>query len=94
MLLVFQLAARNALRNKRRSALTATTVLLGTALLTVALAWINGVMGSFLSLGVQAVGEVRVINQEYVKREQLSPRRRRARRELRHARRRARGLLH
>ena len=73
MLLVFQLAARNALRNKRRSALTAVTVLLGTALLTVALAWINGVMGSFLDLGVQAVGEVRVVNQDYLKREQLSP---------------------
>lgn len=72
-MLILQLAARNALRNKRRSALTAATVLLGTALLTVALSWINGVFGSFIASAVQAVGEVRVVNTAYLKREQLAP---------------------
>lgn len=72
-MLILQLAARNALRNRRRSALTAATVLLGTALLTVALTWLNGVFGSFVGAAVQAVGEVRVVNTAWLKREQLAP---------------------
>ena len=45
MQLWIRLALRNATRNRRRTMLTAATVLLACAMLTVALSWLEGVFG-------------------------------------------------
>ena len=70
---VFRLAIRNALRNVRRSLLTATTVMLGVALLVAALAWIQGVLGSMIGDTTDAIGHVRIVDPEYAEREALMP---------------------
>ena len=70
---LFGLAIRNVTRNTRRSLLTALTVLLGTALLTLGLAWLNGVMGMMLGEAAGAAGEVRVVEIEYAERESTMP---------------------
>lgn len=72
MILVLQLALRNAFRNRMLSALTAGAVLAGTALLTVGLSWINGVFSDFIKAGTQLTGHVRVVNTAYPQREALS----------------------
>lgn len=73
MRLIFALAIRNALRNQRRSLLTAMTVLLGTALLTIGLSWISGVFSSMISAGTASIGMVRVASKQYIDKEQLQP---------------------
>ena len=70
--LVF-LALRNVFRNRRRSALTALTVLLGTGLLTLGLSWLNGIMGMILGGATDMAGEVRVVTPEYSLREASLP---------------------
>ncbi len=70
---LFGLAVRNVTRNTRRSMLTALTVLLGTALLTLGLSWLNGVMGMMLGEAAGAAGEVRVVEIEYAERESTLP---------------------
>jgi len=70
---LLQLATRNVLRNARRSALTAITVLLGCALLTIGLSWVTGIHGSFIDAGVRANGHVRLVSDAYAQREQLAP---------------------
>lgn len=71
--MLFSLALRNALRNRRRSLLTATMVMLGVACLTVAMAWIEGLFGSTIDMAANLAGHVRVVQAEYAKREQLNP---------------------
>ncbi|MFZ5475642.1 MAG: ABC transporter permease [Myxococcota bacterium] len=71
--MLFSMALRNALRNRRRSMLTATTVLLGVALLTLAMCWIEGVVSGMLDRSVKQIGPVRVVDPEFAKREQLMP---------------------
>lgn len=71
--MLVRLAIRNATRNGVRTVLTAVTVLLGTALLTVALAWMHGVFGSMLDLATAAAGHVRVVDPDWAKREELMP---------------------
>jgi len=71
--LTFQLALRNVLRNRRRSLLTIVTVVLGTALLTLGLSWINGVLSEILGNATAMSGEVRVVTPEYQRREALRP---------------------
>lgn len=70
---LFRLAVRNTLRNKRRSLLTVGTVFFGTALLTIALSWIGGLMGAMMDNIVSMVGEVRVAHADYPPRETLFP---------------------
>jgi putative ABC transport system permease protein len=70
---LFGLAVRNVTRNTRRSLLTALTVLLGTALLTLGLSWLNGVMGMMLGEAAGAAGEVRIVEVEYAERESTLP---------------------
>jgi putative ABC transport system permease protein len=72
-MLLLSLAFRNALRNRRRSALTVITVTLGVALLTVAMAWIQGILGSLLDDSADLAGHVRVVDPDYARREQLNP---------------------
>jgi putative ABC transport system permease protein len=71
--LIVQLAARNALRNTRRSALTALTVFLGTALLTIALSWVLGVRQGISVEAARASGHVRVLTETFAARERLQP---------------------
>lgn len=73
MSLLVSLAIRNLGRNRRRTLLTALTVALGTALLTMALAMLNGIFDSTIERGAGMVGHVRVVNPEYARREQLMP---------------------
>lgn len=73
MKLILSLAIRNALRNQRRSLLTALTVLLGTALLTIGLSWISGVFSSMITSATQSIGMVRVASKDYIDKEQLAP---------------------
>lgn len=72
-MLILRLAFRNARRNVHRTLLTAGTVVLGTALLTVALAWIDGVFGSMTDTMTELGGHVRVVTPGYAEREQLLP---------------------
>jgi putative ABC transport system permease protein len=71
--MLFSMALRNALRNRRRSALTAATVLLGVALLTVAMCWVQGVFSGMLERAANQFGPVRLVTPAYAKREQLMP---------------------
>lgn len=70
---LIRLALRNTLRNTRRSALTALTVLLGCALLTIGLAWVLGIQGNFIDASVRASGHVRLVSEAYDQRERIQP---------------------
>ena len=67
------LALRNLTRNTRRTMLTATTVLLGTGVLTLGLSWIIGVLGGAIGNIAATAGEVRVVTPEFEARESLMP---------------------
>ena len=71
--MLFSLALRNALRNRRRSLLTATMVMLGVACLTVAMSWLEGFFGTTLDMAANIAGHVRVVEADYARREQLNP---------------------
>lgn len=68
-----RMAFRNTLRNKRRSLLTVGTVFFGTMLLTIALSWIQGIMGAAMTNIVAMVGEVRVAHPDFPVRENFFP---------------------
>jgi ABC-type lipoprotein release transport system permease subunit len=72
-MVLLRLAVRNARRNVIRSGLTAFTVMLGTALVCVFLAWMEGVFGGTLQGSSNAIGHVRVVDPEFAAREQLQP---------------------
>ncbi|MDP2308266.1 MAG: ABC transporter permease [Pseudomonadota bacterium] len=71
--MLLSLALRNALRNRRRSLLTATMVMLGVACLTVAMSWLEGLFGSTVGMAANLAGHVRVVDADYARREQLNP---------------------
>jgi putative ABC transport system permease protein len=73
MTLIVRLALRNASRNLTRTALTALTVLFGTGLLTLALSWMEGVFGQLLGTSAAQAGHVRLVDPDYLAREQLFP---------------------
>lgn len=73
MKLLFSMALRNALRNSRRSMLTALTILLGVALLTCGMAWTTGTFGGILDKGANLMGPVRIVSAEFARKEQLMP---------------------
>ena len=70
---LIRLAFRNALRNKKRTGLTAATVLIGTAFTVVLLSFLNGMMGGMTRDWVDAFGPVRIVTTEYAEREILAP---------------------
>lgn len=72
-MLLLGLAARNATRNVNRSLLTALMVVVGTAVLTTALAWIDGVFGQFARQTAALSGHVRIVDPEFAAREELLP---------------------
>ncbi|MDP2311858.1 MAG: FtsX-like permease family protein [Pseudomonadota bacterium] len=71
--MLLSLALRNSLRNRRRSLLTATMVMLGVASLTVAMSWLEGLFGSTVNMAANLAGHVRVVDADYARREQLNP---------------------
>ncbi|MFN7142618.1 MAG: ABC transporter permease [Myxococcota bacterium] len=71
--MLLSMALRNALRNRRRSLLTATMVMLGVACLTVAMSWLEGFFGSTIDMAANLAGHVRVVDADYARREQLNP---------------------
>jgi putative ABC transport system permease protein len=73
MKLWIRLALRNALRNRRRTLLTAATVLLACAMLTVALSWIEGVFGGITGAYAATSGHARIVDEDFAAREILQP---------------------
>ena len=71
--MLIRLAIRNVFRNTRRSLLTAGMVTLGSALLCVAIAWMQGVFEDVFDLATSSAGHVRVVNPEFAKLERLMP---------------------
>lgn len=71
--MLHRMALRNTLRNGRRSVLTVLMITLGVALLTVSMAWIDGVLGGALDTAAQNFGPVRLANADYARREQVMP---------------------
>lgn len=72
-MLWIRLALRNTLRNRRRTALTAATILLATAMLTITLAWLEGVFGTMIRDFTAASGGIRVVDADWAAREALAP---------------------
>lgn len=70
---IFKLAARNATRKPMRTGLTAGMVVLGTALLVIAVSWFDGVFDDMLEMGTDMIGHVRVVNPAFAEREDLRP---------------------
>ena len=73
MTLWIKLALRNMLRNRRRSLLTVGTVLVATCLITVALAWLEGIFGTIVRDQTAASGHIRVVDADFAAREELMP---------------------
>ncbi|MEC8052534.1 MAG: FtsX-like permease family protein [Myxococcota bacterium] len=70
---LIKLAARNALRNRSRSLLTAGMIVAGTALFINALAWTDGIWDSILESSSDATGHFRVVTPAHAERESLRP---------------------
>lgn len=68
-----KLAVRNALRNIRRSGLTALTVVVGTSLFTISVAWINGMFGGIINQYTAASGHIRLVDADFAAKEELHP---------------------
>ena len=71
--MLFRLAMRNIARNVRRTALTASTVLIGTALFVVAVAWNTGIFGGMLSELAAVDGDLQIVAKEWAEKEVLQP---------------------
>ena len=71
--MLFRLAMRNIARNVRRTALTASTVLIGTALFVVAVAWNNGIFHGMLAELAAVDGDLQIVAQEWAEKEILQP---------------------
>ncbi|MBW2254977.1 MAG: ABC transporter permease [Deltaproteobacteria bacterium] len=72
-MLWMRLAIRNARRNLRRTLLTASTVVIGVALIVVTVAFMNGIFGSMAELFSAQVGHLRVLDADYAEREAFRP---------------------
>lgn len=71
--LLGRLALRNARRNPRRTLLTAATVLMGTAITTFVLSFLNGYVGEMLESMADNHGHVRIVTEGWAEREILQP---------------------
>ncbi len=73
MSMLLTLALRNARRNVRRTVLTASTVLMGTALVTLGVAWLDGIFGTMINAMAEAYGHIRIVDEDFLAREELAP---------------------
>ena len=71
--MLIQLALRNVKRNYRRSGLTIATVILGCALLTIALSWLTGLQSGMLNAAVKQSGLLRLCTDAWHQRDSLLP---------------------
>ena len=71
--MLMRLAIRNVFRNTRRSLLTAGMVTLGSALLCISTAWLQGVFEEVLSMATASAGHARVVQPEYAQLERMMP---------------------
>ena len=67
------LALRNARRNGRRSMLTAATVIIGVAMFVLTSSFIVGVFENIFEDSTRYIGHVRVLDPDFLEREQLQP---------------------
>lgn len=70
---IVQLSVRNALRNVRRSLLTAGTVIIGVAMYVLISSFIVGMFGNIFEESTLYIGHVRVADPDFIEREQLQP---------------------
>ena len=70
---LLNLAVRNALRNRRRTALTAATVTAGVAFCVILLSFLGGMFDGMITEWTHAFGPVRVVHADYAAQEQLRP---------------------
>ncbi len=70
---MLRLAARNALRRKARTTLTAGMVVVSVAMLIVAMTMLEGAMGQILTDGLGSSGHVRLVTPEFARKEELMP---------------------
>ena len=70
---LFKLAIRNALRNVRRSLLTAGTVVVGVALFVFASSFMGGMIDQLLKETTLYIGHVRVADSDWIDREAMQP---------------------
>lgn len=68
-----KLALRNTTRRRTRTVLTAGMVVLGVALLLLALSWVGGIFQSILAVATALGGHVRIVQPNFAAREELSP---------------------
>ncbi len=73
MMSLLKLAARNALRNGRRTLLTAATVTIGTAFSVVTLSFISGLFNGMIEDWTDAFGPIRVVTTAFAEEELLQP---------------------
>lgn len=70
---LLKLAIRNASRRPLRTVLTVGMVVVGTGMLVVCLAWLEGIFGPMVTDATNAAGHVTVVSPRYLEREQLMP---------------------
>ncbi len=70
---ILRLAVRNAIRNRRRTALTAATVTIGVAFTVVTLSFLGGIFDAMAGDWARHFGPVRVVTAEFAEREALQP---------------------
>jgi putative ABC transport system permease protein len=73
MALLIRLALRNARRNVRRTLLTMATVLIGTSLVVLATAWLEGIFGGMLDAMAETYGHIRIVDTDFLEKEALAP---------------------
>ena len=72
--MLFKFALRNVLRNKKRSILTAISILVAAFIITITEGWANGAIGSYINnFVVYQTAHVRVMTDEYHRRERFIP---------------------
>jgi ABC-type lipoprotein release transport system permease subunit len=70
---LFRLSLRGATRKPMRTVLTAGIIVAATALLVIALSWLEGIFGDMMGTAADSAGHVRVVNPEFAERERLMP---------------------
>ena len=73
MMLWIKLSLRNAIRNVRRTILTAATIVVGIAMVVFSLAWIEGIFGDIITSYTASAGHIRVADSDFIDREVLQP---------------------
>jgi ABC-type lipoprotein release transport system permease subunit len=71
--LIFTLAARNTLRNRRRTLFTVLTILLGATLMTLAMSLVSGLLGTISRDSTRNTGHVRIVTEAFAQRYRLNP---------------------